>query len=287
VGGPLLDTLTPEETLTFVSTIFSAHFPGHDTRFISGIFHQVQDAFAGADPGYQRCDMVFHDFAHTCQAIVATARILDGHLKSGHPPALTFRDFELGVAGILLHDIGFLKEAGDVAGTGAKYTPVHVDRSAKFAEKSLPHFGVTPDEVRLVQLAIHSTAVNVTMGQLPFRDERERLIGCAVGTGDILGTMAAPDYPERLPGLYCEFVEAAAYAGPHANEIAHYESAEDLLRKTRDFYYGYVRRMLEEQWGRIYRALKHHFADGRNHYLQAIEANLERIDRFLITTEEK
>lgn len=248
------------------------------------MFQQVQNAFAGADPGYQRCDMAFHDFAHTCQATVATARILDGHLKSGHPPVLTPRDFELGVAGILLHDIGFLKEAGDAAGTGAKYTPVHVDRSAKFAEKFLPRFGVTPDEVRVVQLAIHSTAVNVTLGELSFRSEREHLIGCAVGTGDILGTMAAPDYPERLPGLYREFVEAAAYAGPSANEIAQYQSAEDLLRKTRDFYYGYVQRMLEEQWGRIYHALEHHFADGRNHYLQAIEANLERVDRILAAT---
>lgn len=273
--------------MRYASTIFLAHFPNHGAGFISAVFHEVQNAFAGTQQGYQRCDTTFHDLVHTCQATVATIRIFDGHLKSRQPPVLTLRDFELGAAGILLHDIGFLKETGDDSGTGAKHTIVHVDRSAKFAEKFLPRFGVTPDEVRIVQLAIQSTALNVAMSQLPFRNERERLIGCAVGTGDILGAMAAPDYPERLPKLYEEFAEAAAHADLRPKEIAQYQSPEELLCKTRDFYHSYVQPMLEEQWARIYKALEYHFADGRNHYLQAIEKNLERIDRILATTNEK
>jgi hypothetical protein len=274
-----IDTVTPAEALCIVCGIFSAHFPGNNAEFITSVFQQTQNAFAGRHSGYQRCDTPFHDFAHTCQATVATVRILDGLLKSNPPLALTVRDFELGVAGILLHDIGFLKDAGDDLGTGAKHAVVHVVRSATFAEGFLPHFGVTPDEIRIVQLAIRSTALNVDMSKLAFRNERERCLGCVVGTGDILGTMAAPDYPERLPALYQELVEAAEYSALGEGEVEDYQSVEDLLRKTRDFYRNYVLRMLDQQWGQVYRALEHHFDDGHNHYLQAAEVNLNRIDR--------
>ena len=279
--SPHIDTLAPAEALRLVCGVFSAHFPGKSAEFITTVFQQAQNAFAGHHPGYQHCDTAFHDFAHTCQSTVAAARILDGLLKSNPPPALTVRDFELGITGILLHDIGFLKDAGDDLGTGAKHAVVHVVRSATFAEGFLPHFGVTPDEIRIVQLAIRSTALNVDMSKLAFRDERERCLGCVVGTGDILGTMAAPDYPERLPALYQELVEAAEYSALGDGEIEDYQSAEDLLRKTRGFYRNYVLRMLDQQWGQVYRALEHHFGDGRNHYLDAVEANLERIDRLL------
>lgn len=278
---PDVDAVSPAEALRAVCGIFSAYFSDKDAEFITTVFHQTQNVFAGHHPDYQRCDTAFHDFAHTCQATVAVARILDGHLKSKRPPSLTARDCELGVAGILLHDIGFLKDAGDRSGTGAKHTVVHVDRSVRFAEEFLPRFEVTPDEVRIVQLAIRSTALNVDMSKLAFRNERERYIGCVLGTGDILGTMAAPDYPERLPALYQELAEAAAYSPLREGEIEDYESAEDLLRKTRDFYRTYAQRMLDQQWGQVYRALEYHFTDGRNHYLQSIEANLDRIDRLL------
>ena len=286
-GDPLIDTVPPEETLRLTSAIFLAHFPGRSTDFVSAVFHQVKKAFAGAYPGYQPCDTAFHNLAHTCQAAVATVRIFDGHLKSGRPPALTPRDFELGVAGILLHDIGFLKETGDDSGTGAKYTFVHVDRSATFAENFLPRFAVTPDEIRMVQLAIHSTATTGDISGLAFHDDRERFIGCAVGTGDILGTMAAPDYPERLPALYREFAEAATCTHVREGEIAHYPNAEALLRKTRDFYRSYVLRALDRQWGQVYRVLEYHFGDGCDHYLPAIEANLDRIDRILTASNGK
>jgi hypothetical protein len=284
---PYIDTVTPEQTLRLVSAIFLAHFPGQSTEFVSAVFPQIQNAFAGRHPAYQPCDTAFHDFAHTCQATMATARIFDGHLKSGSPPALTPRDFELGMAGILLHDIGFLKEAGDDSGTGAKHTFDHVDRGAKFADEFLSSLGVAPDEIRIVQLAIHSTANEVDMSRLAFPSEHDRFIGCALGTGDILGTMAAPDYPERLLGLHREFVEAAAYTLQSERVIARYPTAKDLLRKTRDFYHSYVQRMLDQQWGQVYRALEYHFADGRNHYLQAIEANLDKIDRLLTVSGEQ
>ncbi len=264
-----IDLKSPDETLRFVFGILAQRFPGHRPALLSHVFITVRDLFAGGYPGYQACDTAFHDLTHTCQATVATTRIVDGHIASGTPPKLTARDFELAVAGILLHDVGFLKETGDSAGTGAKHTHVHVVRSADFAGRFLPQFGLTNDEVRIVQLAIHCTGVNVDTTRLDFHDDRARFIGHALGSGDILGQMAAPDYPDRLPALYREFKEAG---------LKTYTSAEDLMRQTRGFYESYVKRMLDTQWGAVYRALPHHFPDGVNYYLAAIEANLDRID---------
>jgi hypothetical protein len=268
----VIDLKSPDETRQFTLDILQRWYPGHRSTFVAGLFDALGDLFAGRYPGYQACDTAFHDLAHTCQATVATARILDGHLQSGQAPALRARDLELASAGILLHDIGFLKEAGDNEGTGAKHTLIHVDRSADFAGRFLPAFGVTADEVRVVQVAIHCTGVSVDTSRLAFPDERARWIGYALGSGDILGQMAAPDYPQRLPALYREFHEAGLTA---------YRSADDLLRKTRGFFEHYVQRMLETQWGGVHRALAHHFPDGRNQYLAAIAANLDTIDRRL------
>lgn len=280
-GDTALPTGAPAETLSFITALFLTHFPERNTAFLTEAFNQVRNAFDGTYPGYQGCDTAYHDLAHTCQAAVAAVRILDGHCKSGQPPVLTSRDYELSVAGMLLHDIGFLKEVGDNLGTGAKYTLTHVDRGADFAAKFLPSLGATRDEIRQVQLLIRSTAMNVDMSKLPFRDPRERFIGCAVGSADLLGQMAALDYPERLPKLYREFAEAGMFSHLAKGGLASCQSAEDLLRDTRDFYRGYARRMLDHEWDGVYQLLKYHFPDGRNHYVEAISANLDRIDQLL------
>ena len=180
------------------------------------------------------------------------------------------------MATTLLHDSGFVKESDDLEGTGAKYTLTHVVRSGDFAEKCLPSLGVTAEEIRLVKLAIDCTGVAVDVSALPFSNDRERFLGCVIGTGDILGQMAAPNYPERLPGLYSEFAEAAKHSKD--SWIASYASARDLMEKTRVFYEGYVKSMLDGQWEQAHKALHHHFEDGKNHYLESIDANIDRIE---------
>jgi hypothetical protein len=268
----LLDFQGSHETLQFVRELFQGRFPGASSEFLAAVFHQVCELFAGRYPGYQACDTKFHDLAHTCQAAVATLRILDGQIKSGRSPAIVARDFELALAAILLHDAGYIKQAGDTEGTGAKYTLTHVERSAEFAAKFLPPFGVTADEVRFVQVAIQCTGVQVDTSRLEFRDERERFLGCALGAGDMLGQMAATNYPELLPALYREFAEAG---------MTDYDSAGDLMRKTRGFYASHVRELLDVEWGQVHRVLPDHFGNGRNLYLEAIERNLDRIDQML------
>ena len=277
--------VTTQESLTLIEQTFAAHFPAESTDFIDRVFERVDDLFEGRYSGYQSSDTTYHDFTHTCEATVAVVRILDGHIRGEEPPALCHRDFELMVVASFLHDSGFIKEIGDDEGTGAKYTVTHVQRSGQFTANFLEEFDVTADEIHLIQLAIECTGIQVDVNSLAFGNELGRFMGSVVGTGDILAQMAAPDYPEKLDGLYREFAEASTYPGAQGSGIDTYTSANDLMRKTRGFYDGYVLHMLETQWGGVYHSLERHFEEGKNEYFQSIDANLERIDRMLLSTE--
>jgi hypothetical protein len=114
-----------------------------------------------------------------------------------------------------------------------------------------------------------------------FMNDREWLLGCAMGAGDILGQMAAPNYPEKLPALYREYREAVVYSDVKEGILVGFTSAEDMMRKTRGFYENYVRRMLGSIWGRVHESLVYHYDGSKDNYFTRIEANLKRIDEML------
>jgi hypothetical protein len=233
------------------------------------------ELFHGNTPLFQACDTAFHDFDHTMQATAAVADLLEAHRHNPVLAALTQRDWELAIAAIVFHDTGYLKRRGDVAGSGAKYSSIHVGRSCFHAWDLLPGFGFTNDDLRKIQNAICATGLYVRMEQIPFRDPREWLIGAFIATGDMLGQMAAEDYPERLAGLYLEFREATAFSRLDETGIAMYRSLLDLLNGTEKFYHGYVTPMLEQEWKGVYRVLDDFH--GNNRYIERIRKNLARI----------
>ena len=269
--------LSAADCLALITSVCQAHFPGQDPGFLRSAFGAVQQFFAGRYPGYLACDSAYHNFDHTNVACAAVARILDGHIKRGAAPKITARDYELTIAAILLHDTGYIKKTGDHEGTGAKYTLVHPSRSVEFARVMLTQLAAAPDEIAMVQAAIRFAGTEDDQ-ELPALAARDRFIGSVVGAGDILGQMANPDYPDQLPKLYREFREGAAFAGLHGTGIARYQSATDLMQRTREFYQAYLDKLLNGRWGRVHEVLRDHFADGRNYYLEAIERNLDRID---------
>lgn len=263
-----------------VERILNRRFPRHDTSTVRDLFGRVGELFVGRHPGYRGCDVPYHDLSHTCRVTVCTAQILDGHACAATPPQLGPRDFEMAIAAALLHDSGYLKAAGDGEGTGAKYTFVHVDRGVALAAEFLPPFGMTPDEIRTIQQAIRCTGYDVDMDAIRFRGPRERYLGCAVGTADMLGQLAAPDYPERLADLHREFAEAHEHASGGVPPLKR-RSVRDLMSGTREFYDRHVTRLLDIEWDGVHRDLRHHFKNGTNPYHEAIAFNLERIDRLL------
>lgn len=234
------------------------------------------DLFHGKIAEFQPCDTAFHDFEHTMQATSAVVDLLDAHRQNSVIAALKQRDWELAIAAAILHDSGYLKRRNDIDGSGAKYSAIHVGRSCLHAWDLLPRFGFTPEELRQIQNAICATAVSVSMEEIPFREPREWLIGALVATGDMLGQMAAEDYPERLAGLYLEFREATVFSRLQKASFAAHKNLLDLMEGTEKFYNGYVSRMLDQEWKGVYRILDDR--EGKNRYIDRIRTNISRVN---------
>ncbi|HUE37378.1 MAG TPA: hypothetical protein VMO20_08305 [Candidatus Acidoferrum sp.] len=260
-----------------VQRIYQRMFPGAGCLFVPQAFGWAIDSFTGFFLDYQPVDTLYHDFEHTLQGTLCLARILFGRHCAEAKPALTARYFELGLLAILLHDTGYLKKWDDTQGTGAKYTAIHVGRSAEFAEKLLSEKKFTREGIRAVQNMIRCTGVDASLDKIPFENELEKITGFALGTADLVGQMAAADYVDKLPVLYNEFAEAAAYARNHNHFIATFSSAEDLMAKTPLFWKKNVLGKLEHDFGGMYQFLNSPYPDGPNFYLDCIEANMERL----------
>jgi hypothetical protein len=257
-------------------------FPGSDGNFVRQAFDWVTDCFNGRFADYQPVDTRYHDFEHTLQGTLCMARILDGRYGAGTKPKLTEKFFELGLLAILLHDTGYLKQRDDTEGTGAKYTVIHVSRSAEFAAKLLAEKKFSREDIRTVQNMICCTGVDAALDEIPFQSELEKITGFALGTADLVGQMAAEDYVEKLPILYAEFAEAAAYSKGNGHFITLFSNAEDLMQKTPQFWEKFVLGKLEKDFGGAYRFLNSPYPDGPNFYLDRIEANIRQLKEQLV-----
>jgi hypothetical protein len=260
-----------------VQAAYLAVFPQGDPRFVPLVFGWAVEWFTGKYSDYQAVDARYHDFEHTLQGTLCMARLLRGRHSAGAQPLLTPRLFQLGLLAILLHDTGYLKKRSDTQGTGAKYTATHVGRSADFAAQLLADKGFPPVEIRAVQNMIRCTGVNANLDAIAFQSELERVLGCALGTADLLGQMAADDYIAKLPILYEELAEAARHAPENPRPIARFASAEDLMRKTPLFWENSVQAKLANELGGLCRFLNDPYPSGPNEYLDRIQANIERL----------
>ena len=272
-----VDTRKPHEVEARVRSIYHGMFPAGDAAFVARAFEWAGQCFAGRFAGYQAIDARYHDFEHTLQGTLCLARLLHGRNAAGAKPEVTQHAFELALLAILFHDTGYLKKCGDTGGTGAKYTLIHVARSADFAREFLSAKGFTSGDIDAVRNMIHCTGVNADLQAIPFQDDLERTLGCALGTADLLGQMAAADYVEKLPVLHLEFAEAVRHEGANAGRLVAYHSAGELARNTPSFWENYVLPKIKTDFGEIHVFLNDPYPDGPNPYLQAIQRNLTRI----------
>lgn len=272
-----VDTKDPVAVRGEVESRYRSMYADADPVFVAQSFGWALDCFTGRYKNYQAIDASYHDLEHTLQGTLCMARLLHGRHKAGAGPTLERRMFELGLMAILLHDTGYLKTRDDAAGTGAKYTLVHVGRSAEFAAVLLREKGCRPQEIEAVQHMIRCTGVNVDLSAIPFAADWDRTIGYALGTADLLGQMAAEDYIDKLPILYKEFEESAAFNRGRGSNTCVFTSAEDLMRKTPIFWEKYVLPKIERDFQGLYRYLNAPPPDGPNAYLQRIQANLRKL----------
>ena len=274
---PPVITKNPAAVEFEVQAAYLGQFPQGDPLFVRRAFGWAVECFTGKYKDYQAIDARYHDFEHTLQGTLCMGRLLRGRFLARAEPLMTDRMFRLGLLAILLHDTGYLKKRDDQEGTGAKYTVTHVERSAEFASALMEDKGFAPADIRAVQNMIHCTGVDAALSIIPFGDEIERLAGFTLGTADLLGQMAAPDYVDKLPTLFAEFDEAAHFAKGQGHFIAGFSSASDLMSKTPMFWQKYVLVKLERDFGGLFNFLNDPYPDGRNEYIERIEANMNRL----------
>ena len=274
---PPVATNDPTAVEVEVQAAFRTMFPDADPIFVPRVFGWAIGCFTGNYRDYQAVDARYHNFEHTLQGTLCLARLLRGRHLAGAEPPLTLGACQLGLVAILLHDTGYLKKREDTQGTGAKYTVIHVRRSADFAAELLKEKGFTANHIKAVQNMILCTGVNAALSVIPFQSELERVLGWALGTADLLGQMAAEDYVDKLPILYAEFAEAAGYTKDRTHFIAMFSSAEDLMQKTPAFWEKFVRLKLDRDFGGLHRFLNDPYPSGPNSYFERIGANIERL----------
>jgi hypothetical protein len=260
-----------------VLALFAARFPGADLAPLSNAFDDFKALFEGGYPGYLACDTLYHDMRHTLDMSLAMARLIDGHERAcAAEDRLGPRRAILGVLVALLHDCGSLKRSSEAkVENGAVFTKVHVSRSADFVSAYLPVLGFAA-EAPIAARLVHFTGYEMEIDDIQIDDPRDRIIGCLVGTADLIGQMSDRMYLEKCREfLYREFVlgKIARDAAPDGRELVRYASAEDLILKTPGFYEYVARARIDRKLGGVERYVEAHF-DGSNPYQSEIDRNM-------------
>lgn len=275
------ELLTASKVDAALRASFVRMFP--DSAFSLGriVFADVNLMFEGRCLDYQASDTPYHNLQHTFRVLLCYNDIMEGWHISGTEPRLTSRQYELGMVAVLFHDTGYLKLRADMQGTGAKYTSTHVMRSCAFASAHLPQHEVTLAELDSILAMIRCTAFTQGLQNFRFQEPIDGIMGCAVATADYLGQMAAPDYPESLALLFSELKESDDYANvPRAQR--RFNSSKELITDTLVFWRAHVLPRLNRELLGVYRFLARPYPDGPNAYIDAVNANLARIEKDLM-----
>jgi hypothetical protein len=269
----VLDQTDAEAVFAAAHDIFVSWYPEGDYGLIANVVSWVKRLFSGDFPGYRGCNTEYHNLFHTTDVLIASARLMDGMGFSSHKlPESTALNLYLAS---LLHDTGYIQEAEDQAGTGAKYTKQHVDRSRAFLARNAELMGIPAERVMPISILIECTDLRINPTDISFESEAERDAGFILGSADLLGQMADRAYLEKLLFLYYEFKEAG-FPG--------YNTEFDILKNTMGFYESTQRR-LDIDLARTYRFASRHFAErygvDENLYVKSIEGQMNYLQTIL------
>lgn len=240
--------------------------PAFDFSSAQVAFHDVVRLFRGEYPGYRPMSTLYHDLNHTLDVFLCAVRLLHGVHVSG---TCLDRDSVTHVMiATMMHDTGYAQLHGDEEGTGAKYLKTHVRRSVEFMRSHIEYRHLPVAWAEPLEAMILCTDPALQLSQIPFPDERVRLLGQIVGTADLVGQMADRIYLEKLLFLYFEFKEA---------NFGGYRNMPELLSRTKDFHAATLKKLGSELGG-VYARLSLHFKEMLgvecNYYLESIEKNI-------------
>ncbi len=241
------------------------------------LISDVIDLYEGRWQSHEPCQTGYHNLGHAIDVALLTARMASGWNKVRKETPIGEEMFLAGIAAALFHDSGYIKEKGDTAGTGGKFSFNHEKRSMEIARRYLESRSWPEETVRLVPEFISLTEFH---GELDldgrFADETAAVVGRMVATADLVAQMADVDYMKRINYLFDELKEAYESEGEaalKARGIRVYRSAREMIDGTIDFYENFVLPRLATL-GRMDQYLVAFFGDGRNPYLENIAANL-------------
>jgi hypothetical protein len=268
----------PAQVREAVLRLYTARYPGTDFTSLERAFDDFHALYEGRYPGYLACDTLYHDIRHTLDMTLAMARLVDGHDRSCAPAdRLGARRAVLGIAIALLHDSGYLKRTSEAeVENGAVFTKVHVSRSADFIASYLPKVGFAA-EAPLASRLVHFTVYEMDVEDIRVEEPRDRMVGCMVGTADLIGQMSDRMYLEKVREfLYEEFVwgKIAREQLADGREIVRYSSPDDLIIKTPGFYEYVARTRIEKKLDGADRYAESHF-DGPSLYQSEIDRNMD------------
>lgn len=273
----LVDMNDRKDVIDSIAEIFSYSFPNADFSDVRSVFNHVGAMYDGKVSGYQACDINYHDFRHTEDVALATARMIDGAILSGFEfsPDMV----KIAIIAAVMHDVGYLKESGDNDGTGAKYTKTHVARSGDFMYDFFGKYNKkgTSETTRNM---IDCTDLMKKPKDIPFKTESAKVLGMILGSADLIAQMADRTYLEKLPHLYDEFVQGG---------IPAYSDAFDLLAKTAGFYKVQKAR-LEDDLNSMYSFAGLHFSKrlgiDSDLYSEAIDSNFSYLEKVVAAGKE-
>jgi len=280
---------SPAAVRRAVRDLYVATYPGAPFDRLWLAFYDFERLFSGRFPGYLGCDTTYHDLQHTLDMTLALARLVAGYERSAEPADRLGPDrAQMAIITSLFHDSGYIRhrERDSEFENGAELTLHHVTRSADFLRRYLPEIGLAKDAA-VASMIVHFTGYELDLDNIELDDPRDSICGHLLGTADLMAQMADRCYLEKCRDrLYKEFVLggiAVENAEPGRYTVR-YESGQDLLRKTPDFYQHVLKDRLQSKFSRAYRYVEVLF-DGQNPYVDAIRNNMKHLLRILQTND--
>ena len=265
-----------QQTIELIIAVSRAEY-GKVLPRLAELLADVADLYAGRWPSHEACTVNYHNFSHALDVCLAAARMVSGWNKMEAGQSLDAGYFQLGMAASVFHDAGYIKDKGDLAGAGGKFTLIHVKRSMDIAREYLTRRHWPESDVDAVCRIISITDYTNLPDLAPlFKEERLKALARIVATADLVAQMADTDYIQRMDDLFAEF-----------KEVYEFENRENLIKKgtkifktvqeikdgTLAFYEQFIVPTLAKL-GRMDRYLTVFFGDGRNPYQENIVANL-------------
>ena len=243
---------SPKALLDEVIDMLHSVWPSIQTDAICNTFKAVNDLYVGKFPGYSACSTGYHDLSHANTAFLAMARLINGAVLDNRK--FGENDVVAGLTAALVHDAGYIQEASDRIGTGAKYQADHELRSINFLNRHGEDFGLLPEEVHAARTMISCTDMEMGISSVRFPSHPIEFLAKLLASADLLAQLADATYLEKLLFLFYEFREAG---------VGNYKCESDILKNSLSFFDVFEDR-LNLLWIEADRFMELHFAAWSN-----------------------